>query len=228
MLAFDTTGRGCSAALLDGSGAVLAHRTAAELERGHAERLMPMLREVLEETKVAVGALGLIAVTTGPGAFTGIRIGLAAAHGLALASGVALRGVTSFAAVAAAIDPEERADRPLLVAIDSRRVDIFVQHFAADGTASAPAVLPPAALADWVPPGELALAGDAAEAAAAALRAAGRAVVLSPRLGPPDAAHVGRAALAAWRAGEPGVPPQPFYLRAPAVTLPRQPAAASP
>jgi tRNA threonylcarbamoyladenosine biosynthesis protein TsaB len=102
VLAFDTSAGACSAAVLGGDGTVLARRCEA-LERGHAERLLPMLRDVLAEAGVEIADLALLAVTIGPGTFTGIRIGLAAARGLALASGLPLVGVTSLEAVAASV-----------------------------------------------------------------------------------------------------------------------------
>jgi len=221
LLAFDVTAAACSAAVLGGSGEVLAH-AARMAERGHSELLMPMLRDVLGAAGTKVGDLGLIAVTTGPGTFTGIRIGLAAARGLALAGGVPLLGVTSFDAVAAAVATEERAGRPLVLAIDSRRADLFVQAFGAD--VRAPAAVPPDGLGHWAPAGPLLVAGDAAAAAADVLRAAGREASLARWQGPPDAVHVARAALAGWQPNLSMPPPAPFYLRAPDVTRP--PAAA--
>ncbi len=226
ILAFDTTAAGCSAAIVDAGGTILAHR-ALNLPHGHAEHLMPMVRDVLAEAALKVAALDLIAVTTGPGTFTGIRVGLAAARGLALASGVPLLGVTSFAAVAAAVTPTERAGRTLVVAIESRRADIFVQTFGADGAAATPASVSPELLARWLPRGELLFAGDAAARARAILDAAGRGAMPARHDGPPDAAYVARAALAVWRPGAMPPPPSPFYLREPDVTVPGQSTAAS-
>lgn len=223
VLALDTSGAACSVALRDGTGRLLAHRFQA-LARGHAELLMPMLRDTMAEARIDFAALSLLAVTTGPGSFTGIRVGLAAARGLALASGLPILGVTAFdalaAAIAAAIAPGERAGRPLLVAIDSRRGDLFVQGFAADGSPlAAPAAVAPDGLAAIAPPGALMLVGDGAERAAAALAAAGRpAILAAARL--PDAADVAAVALVRWRPGEWPPSPLPLYLRAPDVTLP--------
>ncbi len=90
---------------------------------------MPMIQGVMEEAGLAWADLALIGVTVGPGAFTGIRIGLAAARGMALAGGFAIAGVGSCEAVAHAVPAEERRGRSLLVAIDSKRSDLFFQTF---------------------------------------------------------------------------------------------------
>ena len=220
VLAFDSSAAACSAAIRDGEGRLLAHRFQS-LARGHAERLMPMLRDVMAEAGLAFDALDLIAVTTGPGSFTGIRVGLAAARGLALASGLPLLGITAFEAVGAAVPPAERGGAVLVVAIDSRRGDLFTQPFAIDGTAlSAGAALAPEALAEALPAGELVLAGDGATRARDALAALGRAAILARAGGPPDAADIARLALARWRPGMLPPPPLPLYLRAPDATIP--------
>lgn len=213
ILAFDTSGAACSAAVLC-CGAVAAHRFAL-MERGHAEALLPMVRDVVEEAGLGWTDLGLIAVTTGPGAFTGIRIGLAAARGLALASGVALRGVTTFQAVAAAHEGDREV--PLAVVLDSRRGSLFLQVFDRDG-AGPPASVGAEALADILPEGPLRLAGDAAERGASSLRIAGRTDFIVAASSPPDARDVARAAAGA-SAEEPGGP-RPLYLRPPDVSLP--------
>lgn len=219
VLALDTSGAACSVALRDSAGRLLAHRFEA-LARGHAELLMPMLRDAMAEAHIGFAALSLIAVTTGPGSFTGIRVGLAAARALALASSLPILGITAFDTLAAAVTPAERADRALLVAIDSRRGDLFVQVFPSDDSPLAvPAAVTPEGMAAVAPRGPLLLAGDGGERAAAILASAGRPVVLAEaRL--VDAADVAAVALARWRPGERPPPPLPLYLRPPDVTLP--------
>jgi tRNA threonylcarbamoyladenosine biosynthesis protein TsaB len=161
VLGIDSAGSACSAAVLSG-GRVLARRFAA-MARGQAEALMPMIAAVLEEAGLAVAALDLIAVTIGPGAFTGLRIGLAAARGLALASGVPALGITSFAAVAAQVPLEGRHGRSLVVALESKRTELYLQAFAADGAALGKgALVAPEQWPSFVPLGPLLLAGDAA------------------------------------------------------------------
>jgi tRNA threonylcarbamoyladenosine biosynthesis protein TsaB len=219
VLALDSSGAACSVALRDGAGGLLAHRFQA-LARGHAALLMPMLRDAMAEARIDFAGLALIAVTTGPGSFTGIRVGLAAARGLALASGLPILGITAFDALAAAVAPAERTGRTLLAAIDSRRDDLFVQGFAAGcSPLAAPAAVTPDQLAAIAPPGALILAGDGAERAAASLASAGHSAILAAaRL--PDAADVATVALARWQPGERPAPPLPLYLRAPDATLP--------
>jgi tRNA threonylcarbamoyladenosine biosynthesis protein TsaB len=222
VLAFDTAGNGCSAAVLC-DGRLAAHRFAA-MARGQAEHLLPMIEAVLGEAAVPIATLDLIAVTVGPGAFTGLRIGIAAARGLALASGLPALGITSFAAVAAQVPPEARAGRTLVVALDSRRAELYLQAFGADGgPLGEGALVAPADLARWVPAGPLLLAGDAAPALAAAL--APRKPDLAPGPGIADAADVARLAAAAWQPGLRPAPPRPLYLRAPDTTAPRHAAA---
>lgn len=215
LLAIDSATNACSAALWLGDGA--GPRRYDEMQRGHAEALMPMVGEVMEEAGLDFSELDALAVTTGPGAFTGIRIGLAAARGFAVATGLPLVGVTTLEAVAAA---QESGGDALLVALDSKRSDIYVQLFGADGMAQTPpAAMMPEAVGAILPEGApVALAGDAAERVAQAL--ADR--IPAPRLlkGPalPDAAvvarlAVGRLADAPPVAGE--APPAALYLRPP-------------
>ncbi len=217
VLGFDCAGRGCSAAILIGDR-VVAER-ALPMERGQAAALLPMIEAVLTDAGLRIAALDLLAVTIGPGGFTGLRIGLAAARGLSLAAARPLAGVTSFAAVAAAVPEQLRAGRRLVVALDSKRNEIFLQCFADDGSAAgAAALVGPDELASWLSPGPLILAGDAALRLADGLR--GRDVVLAPGDGLPRAGDVARLGAAAWRSGAPLPRAEPLYLRAPDTSVP--------
>jgi len=218
VLALETATAACSVALWR-DGGVAARRFAA-LGRGHAEALVPMIAEVLAEAGVAAADADRIAVTVGPGAFTGLRVGLATARGLALATGRPVVGVTTFDAVAHGLPPMAR---PLLVAVDSRRRELFLQRYdAARRPDGEPVLLDPDACAAWLPPGPLTVAGDGAAALSAVL--AGRADTLfADGPGLPDAAVVAR--LAAGLAPGGGLPPRPLYLRAPdAIPARREPA----
>lgn len=222
VLGFDCAGTGCSAAVVT-DGRVVARR-ATVMERGQAAMLLPMIDGVLAEAGLDVAALDLIAVTVGPGAFTGLRIGIAAARGLALAGGVPAIGVSNFAAVAAAVPEGERRGRTLVVAIESKRAEFFLQVFAAHGGGVADgALVAPAELAAWLPAGPLVLAGDAAARLAAdpAADSAAERVALSSASGIPDPADVARLGAALWRPGESPPLPRPCYLRPPDTSRPR-------
>ena len=215
VLALDTATAACSVALWDGG--IVAARFAAAA-RGHAELLAPMIAEVLAEAGLAAGAVDRLAVTVGPGAFTGLRIGLAAARGLALATGRPLAGFTTYEAIAHGLPAEERIGRWLLVAVDSRRAEPFLQLFDPGlAPVGEPMLLDPADCAARLAPGPLLVAGDGAPLLGPAL--ADRAETLfAAGPGLPDATVVAR--LAAARTEGDWLPPRPLYLRAPDVTLP--------
>jgi len=226
LLAIDTAGSACSAAIVRAGVVLAAERR--PLRHGHGEALLPAIDRVSAMAGIAPTELGAVAVATGPGGFTGIRVGLAAAQGIGLALGVPVVGVTSFAAVLAAL---AEIDRAVLVALDSRRADLYVQLFAMPAAlplAPAQAILPidlAAYVAGLVGATPLLLAGDATAAAAAAL--AGRPAIGVAADSAPDALGVAMAATACLRAGQPCGPARPFYLRPPDVSLPsrRRPAA---
>jgi len=186
---------------------------------GHAEALLPMVESAMNRAGLRPDDLDIVAVCTGPGGFTGLRAGIAAAHGIALATGARLVGVPAFAAVAAARGSESE-ERPgaLLVALDTRRRDIYVQLFDSArrplGTAEA---ISAESLPGWVAAAigaaPLVVAGDAAAAAAAAL--AERPLLTAEPDSPTDARGVASAGLRSRS------PARPLYLRAPDVTLPR-------
>jgi tRNA threonylcarbamoyladenosine biosynthesis protein TsaB len=214
VLGIDSAGSQCAATVLDDER-VLAAR-AETMARGQAERLLPLIAETLAVAGVAPAALDFVAVTTGPGSFTGIRIGVAAARGLALAAGRPAIGVGVFEAYAAAVLPAARRGRTLVVAVESKRDELYLQTFAADGAASAAQVLPAAAAA-WLPPGPLLLAGDAAARLWTAL--GGREAEIAPDTAAVDPGLVARLGRAHYLAGR-REPPRPFYLRAPDTTRP--------
>jgi len=223
ILALDCSGAACSAALWS-EGAIRAHRLEPR-PRGHAERLLPLILEVAAEAGMALSSLDLFAATTGPGSFTGVRVGLATLRGLALAASRPMLGISSFAALAHGTRREERGGRLLLALIESKREELFVQAFAENLETSGPArALAPHELAAWSGGAPLLLAGEGAARAAAALAAAGCDLRLASGSAHADAAVV--AALAAGRAAEARrEPPAPLYLRPPSVT---SPAAAAP
>jgi tRNA threonylcarbamoyl adenosine modification protein YeaZ len=119
ILAFDTSSAACTAALFDGAGACVARRDEM-IGRGHSERLVPMLDELLEGRKA-----DRILVGVGPGSFTGIRVGVAAAQGLAIGWDAKLGGMSSLALTAASAD----APGEIAVAVSGGHGELFVQEF---------------------------------------------------------------------------------------------------
>lgn len=217
VLGLDTATTACSAAVwID--GAVVASRRLT-MNRGQAEALAPMIMATLEDAGVAeVSDLDRIAVTIGPGAFTGLRIALATARGFSVATGRPVAGVTTFDALAHAVPASLRAGKALLIAVDSRRAEPFCQLYDADlNPLDEPFALLPDAVAARVPAGPLLLAGDGAPMLREAL--ATRAdTAFAPGDGLPDAGVV--AALGAAMA-LPLPPARPLYLRPPDVTPPK-------
>lgn len=214
ILAIETSGGACSAALW--SDGVLVRERIEPMARGHAERLVPLIGEVLAEAETAYRELDLIAVTVGPGTFTGMRVGLATARGIALATGRPCLGVTSFECVLEAARAEAEAawaaGLAALVVLDSRRSEVFAQRF------EAPAGLPREPVV--APPEELALGGRdvglVVGTAAAALSEAGLGGTTRVLEVAPSAAAVARVAGRRWTAGaRPTGFPDPLYLRAP-------------
>jgi tRNA threonylcarbamoyladenosine biosynthesis protein TsaB len=223
LLAFDAAGAACSAAVW-ADGRVLARRFEA-MRRGQSERLIPMIQAVMVEADLDYAGLEAIAVTIGPGGFTGVRIGLATARGLALACGRPVLGISNFAAVAAAVTARERRGRSLAVLLDAKRADLYAQAFGADlAPLAEPASLPPAGLANHLPPGPLVLAGDAvAQGYRALAEARNGDLMVSAAPGHADAAQVAKLAANLSLPGPDAPPPGPLYLRPPDVTLPPGP-----
>jgi tRNA threonylcarbamoyladenosine biosynthesis protein TsaB len=221
LLAIETAGSACSVAVGRGRVVLAAERQA--MRYGHAEALLPMIDRVLAASALARAGLDGIAVAVGPGGFTGIRVGLGAAHGIALALRMRLIGVTGFASVAAALPAGSGI---ALVVLDSRREDLYVQLFdrASGVSLGESAAVMPAALAEHV--GALAgdsrllIAGDVAEIAAAAL--AGRFEAEIEVDSAPDARGVLAAALRQIEREPAKSPVRPLYLRPPDVTMPKQ------
>lgn len=221
VLGIDTATAACSAALW-ADGAVLARRSEA-MERGHAEALLPMVVEVMSEAGGGFGRLDLVAATVGPGAFTGLRVGLAAARGLALACGRPCIGVTTLEAVAAGAraGADGPRGRTLLVALRSRRAELYVQTFDDAGVATRP---PSAVLAEALP-GMVAppvlVVGDAGPEAAGALAAAGVDAAIGAAPGVADPGVVAAIAASRRRDGADLPPPAPLYLRPPDAVRPK-------
>lgn len=217
VLGIDTSAAACSAAVWR-DGAVLASARAAMM-RGHAEALVPMIELVMRDAGLAYRDLAAVAVTRGPGAFTGLRIGLATARGLALAAGIPAIGISAFDAVAEALPAGARAGRCLAVAIDTKRGDVYLQiSDRALAPVGAARVVQPRDVAAALPAGPILVAGDGAALLAEALAARAAEIAFDPSPRPPDAVVVARLGAAALARGAPLPPPVPLYLRAPEAT----------
>lgn len=226
ILSLDCATTGCSVCVWQG-GVVLGVQS-QEMARGQAEVLMPMVQDVLQGAQVLPSDLDAIAVTRGPGAFTGLRIALAAARGLALSLDIPCVGVTTLEVLALAVPENERQDeskdeskdRHILACVESKRADIYVQLFDADvQPLSEPLALGGAALVDVVQDlASLVLVGDASARAVEMLADTDVEVLLSAAPHLPDAALI--ASLAATRLGG-AASPQPLYLRPPDAKLPK-------
>ncbi len=147
ILAFDTSAAHCAAALLSGDR-VLAE-TFEEMNRGQAERLMPVLDALIARADLSLADLDAIAVGVGPGNFTGIRIAVAAARGLSMGLGIPAIGVSTFRAMAPA------GDARCVVALAAPRGQVYLQAFEDGSAVDAPA------FAEAIPPEERLVVADA-------------------------------------------------------------------
>lgn len=216
ILAVDTALGACSVAVLDGER-VLAHRFEI-MERGHAEALAPMVQAAMAEAGLAFLALDRLAVTTGPGTFTGQRVGLAFMRGLRVALAKPLIGITTLHAMAAAALAQTGAQAAASLH-DAKRGEVYLEAMTAEapllGVQIQPLHAAIALLKGALPSGaRLALAGTAAAAAAPGL--AGLDLVQTD-IAQPDALWVARLA---GPMPEPEGPPAPLYLRPPDAKLP--------
>ncbi len=203
VLAIDTCLFACSVAVVDGEQ-VLARRV-EPMSRGHQERLAPLVQEAMAEAGLGFDKLERIGVTVGPGSFTGLRVGLAFAKGLASALSIPAVGIGSLEALA----DTERGN--VVAVLDAKRGQVYLQAFSDGVPVSAPDALPietaAARVAEFAP--------DTLIGTGAALLADVRpgAKVIEADVTDPVAV----ARLAALRSP---VPPRPLYLRAPDAKLP--------
>ena len=214
-LAIDTSGPLCAAGLYEGE--TERGRSVRDIGRGHSETIVSCCTDALAAAGVDWTAIGSVAVNVGPGSFTGIRAGVAAARALGLSLDVPVAGVTAFDAFAAL------ADGPVLVAIDARRGQIYARLPSDSANRGGSMVGSAAEVAAQVnPTGDpLVLVGSGARALLEALPAG--AAILASREGAPwlDAQpDIAGTNLAAARGNL--VDPEPFYLRA-ADALPARP-----
>lgn len=135
ILSLDTAMNGCGVGLYDAGAPQRSVSRYVPMLRGQAEALLPLVQEVLGEAGYTFADIGLIAVTIGPGAFTGLRVGLSAARSLALALDVPLAGVTTLEALAQGyLEEHALDDRALGVLVETKRSDYYFQSFSEEGT----------------------------------------------------------------------------------------------
>lgn len=132
ILAFDTCFGACSAALWSNARSRLLAARFEVMDKGHSERIVPMIGEVLAEAGVDLAEVASLAVTVGPGSFTGVRTGLAVARGIAIANGVAIRGTTSLHVMAARLR-QRRGAAAIAIAVATRDGFVYFQVFEPDG-----------------------------------------------------------------------------------------------
>lgn len=224
VLAIDTALEACSAAVLDPGGGITASESLA-MTRGHAETLMPLIARVMNGAGVEFAQLDRVAVTTGPGSFTGLRVGISAARGIALAAGKPAVGLSTLAALAAPLIATDDGTQ-VVAAIDARHDHIYLQVFGVNGrTLVGPRVasLRDAARAAMAAPARI--VGSAANKMAAAWPKGAEPPLSVEQRAAPDIEWIARLGAAATDGYS---PPKPLYLREPdaqpqdAARLPRR------
>jgi tRNA threonylcarbamoyladenosine biosynthesis protein TsaB len=212
ILAIDCALDACAAAVFDSDpGAIIASQSRIML-RGHAEALMPLIARVMDEAEVEFRELDRIAVTVGPGSFTGLRVGISAARGIALAAGKPAIGLTTLAGLAAPHIAEDDSSL-VLAAIDARHDHVYMQVFAPGGrTLLAPRVASLREAAKAAASGAARIVGSAAHLMVRAWPKGELPPTLVEQRGAPDIAWIARLGAAASAAEG---PPKPLYLRAP-------------
>ncbi len=220
ILAFDTAMAACSAAVTEHHGGrsqvLAAHREART--RGHAETLVPLIGRIMADAGVSFADLDRIAVTIGPGTFTGVRIGVATARGLAVASGLPVTGVSTLEAVAAGL-AQGAQTRPIASVFDARRGEVYVQIFSpALDPLTEPQALSYRAAGDLIARHRPALVGTGVHLVQTVEEGAETLLQVADDPAQPSAVLV--AERAATR-GITHIPPAPLYLRPPDAKLPK-------
>jgi tRNA threonylcarbamoyl adenosine modification protein YeaZ len=217
ILAIDTALPAISACVLDeGTESPESIETIA-MERGHAEALLPLIERVMARVEGGFASLDRVAVTVGPGSFTGLRVGIAAARAIGVACKVPVIGVSTLAALAAPWILEQKPGL-VAVAIDARHGNVYFAAFGPDGRAtSAPRVLPPREAVRSLGAGPVRLAGSGAALLAIEASAAGTEIEIAREYTGLNIVFVAKLGLLA----DPALaPPRPLYLKAPDAKLP--------
>lgn len=214
VLALDTAMNGCAVAVWSvGSQAGIAE--VAPMSRGHAEVLVPLVQAVLTQAHLDFSDMDMIATTVGPGAFTGLRIGLSASRALGLALEIPVIGMTTLEVLAAAYFQDSHNQRNLLVLIESKRSDFYGQLFSASGSIlSEPFALSASVIAELYLGEGIAVIGDANQRFLSLLTEDDRHKVTAVAgFEIPDPLCLARLAQARFVSGDNLTPPEPLYLR---------------
>jgi tRNA threonylcarbamoyladenosine biosynthesis protein TsaB len=216
ILAIDTAMNGCGVGVLKNG---VGFSEVRPMMQGQGEHLMPLVQEVMKRAGAAFEEVQAVVTTCGPGAFTGLRIGLSAAKSIALARDIPLFGITTLQALALQYAEENKNAVPIAVVIETKREDFYFQIFDGAGKAIGEASALSAAKAAEAIDGHKAVTiGDGVERLSKSVKLANiseKYTLSDPR------------AMAAWlAAGKSNIfseNPEPLYLRAPDVTQPKKP-----
>jgi tRNA threonylcarbamoyl adenosine modification protein YeaZ len=212
ILAIDTALGACSACVLDSAFDAPVAREQMPMAKGHAEALMPMLERLMASVEGGFASLGRVAVTVGPGSYTGLRVGLAAARAIGLAAGIPVVGVTTLAACAAALIGRAPG-RIIASAIDARHGQVYFQALNEAGRSLvAPRLVSLRDAGRLIGAGPVSLTGSGALLVAGEALAIGLDAVVVDNDAAPDVVWVARLGL---RAEPASSPPRPLYLKAP-------------
>lgn len=212
VLAIDTALGACSACIWQAGDAEPLARESILMERGHAEALLPLIDRLSSQVEGGFSSLDRVAVTVGPGSYTGLRVGIAAARGIGLAAGIPVIGVATLSAFLAPLMATERRGL-FTAAIDAKHGQIYIQAIAPGGRT----IIPPSLMGyrdaiRLLGSGPLLVTGSAAAMLAAEARIQGVEALVSDVSAAPDIAWVARLGAIA----DPNQAlPKPLYLREP-------------
>lgn len=212
VLAIDTALGACSACIVQAGEPLPLAADTIPMDRGHAEALMPLLDRLSAQVDGGFESLDRVAVTVGPGSYTGLRVGISAARGIGLAAGIPVVGVATLSAYLAPLMVGEKRGL-LTAAIDAKHGQIYIQAIAPGGRT----IIPPGLMTyrdaiRLLGSGPIMIAGSAAPLLAAEARAQGVEALISDASSHPDIAWVARLGILA----DPNQAlPKPLYLREP-------------
>jgi len=225
ILAIDTALDACAAGVLDTDAGKLIAQESQAMKRGHAEALMPLIARVIEESGIGFASLDRIAVTTGPGSFTGLRVGLSAARGIGLAANKPVIGLTTLSAFAAPV-VSESGEHPVISAIDARHDQVYYQVVRGNGSSL---IQPRVAPIEEALEASRFCAPHLVGNAAGILSRRWPAQALAPfRVDTQSAPDIAWVAWLGAAVSPDDAPARPFYLRAPDAKPPRDPLPAQP